>query len=58
MLRAYQTAGESATDPTLGWRPFLVEKIVRLKVLDETFVGTRPLYNSNDKDMIRVYCCL
>ncbi len=58
MLRAYQVAGESKSDPTLGWRPFLVKKIKNLTILDQTFTGTRPLYNPEDKSMVRVYCCL
>ena len=56
MLRAYQVKGQSASDPNLGWRPFIVAKMVRVRVLERTFAGTRPLYRRGDRGMRVVHC--
>ena len=55
MVRAYQTAGGSS-DGQLGWKPFLVEKIVGLQTTGETFSGTRPGYRRGDRGMNLVHC--
>ena len=55
MVRAYQTAGDSSSGE-LGWKPFLVEKIVNLRTAGHAFSGTRPKYSRGDRGMNSVHC--
>ncbi len=53
-ISAYQTGGESSKKLP-GWRPFLLDKMLNLKVLnDRTFVPTDPSYNPDDKFFLEV----
>lgn len=50
-LAAYQTKGDSSRGNVPDWGQFTVPKIENLKVLDDTFTGTRPGYTKNDSRM-------
>lgn len=58
LLRAYQTGGYSKSGKSVDWKLFSVNKISNLEVSTDTFDGTRPQYNPNDKAMAQIYCCL
>ena len=45
VLHAWQTNGGSNTRTPPCWGNFHLEKIVRLRVLDETFFGAQPDFN-------------
>ncbi len=57
-LSAWQLAGTSATIP-VGWKEYLLSSISSITLLDETFQGTRPGYNSTGgKKFHNVQCAL
>jgi hypothetical protein len=37
------------------WGLFTIDKIDNLKILNETFEGTRPKYSKGDSRMIEIY---
>ncbi len=47
VLHAWQADGGSNTRTPPFWGNFHLEKIVRLRVLDETFFGAQPGFNPN-----------
>lgn len=51
LLRAYQTAGESASGEHVNWKLFRVDRIASLRVLDDSFDGPRPSYRRGDSAM-------
>ncbi|HIP12844.1 MAG TPA: hypothetical protein EYG73_09025 [Arcobacter sp.] len=54
-LRAFQIEGGSNSSNTLGWRPFTVDKMENIRILDDSFEPNREGYNPNDKAMIEIY---
>lgn len=58
MLSAWLRAGYSRSDPSGGWRNYLLSDISALQVLDAPFAGTRPGYTEHDARMREVYCQL
>lgn len=57
-LRAYQTRGGSSSGKVPDWKMFTVAKMSGVSVSNNTFSGTRPGYNPNDKGMISIHCNL
>lgn len=57
VLRGYQIRGTSSSRVVPLWDLFLVEKLSRFQVLDETFEGAPPGYSRDDKH-IDVHCQL
>ena len=57
-LSAWQVGGYSESDSYPPWRNYLLEKIESLVVLEESFEGSRPGYNPNDRTMGVIYCRL
>ena len=55
VLRGYQIRGTSSSRSVPLWDLFLVDNMVGLRVLDETFTGTPPQYQRGDKH-INVHC--
>lgn len=51
LLRAYQTAGASASGEHENWKLFRVDRISSLRVSGETFAGPRPGYRQGDSAM-------
>lgn len=51
LLRCYQTGGGSSKGNILGWRLFLVTKIVQLRLLGKHFIQAESGYQRNDKAM-------
>lgn len=45
-LLAWQTEGDSNTEPPPGWRVFVLAEIADLKATDKTFAGPRADYRS------------
>ena len=52
-LRAWQLTGTGR-----GWRMFHIDKMSGLSITGQSFAGTRPRYNPNDKDLRTTYCRL
>jgi hypothetical protein len=55
MLSGWLRAGYSRSDPSGGWRNYLLEDIRSLQVLDAPFAGTRPGFAARDQRMREVY---
>ena len=55
-LSAFQIDGTSERNNVPDWVLFTIDKIVDLKILNESFVGTRPKYTKGDSRMIKIYC--
>ncbi len=56
-LRGYQIRGTSESKFALPcWRMFLVEKMTRLAVTDESFADNAPGYAHGDPDLNPIYC--
>ena len=55
-IRGYQIAGGSNSRRIPFWRLFTVAKMGDPTLTDETFVGNRPLYNPNDRDLAPIHC--
>jgi hypothetical protein len=51
LIRAYQTRGASNSGEPVGWKLLRVDKIERVRMLDEHFPGPRPEYRRNDSAM-------
>lgn len=51
LLRAYQTAGASASGEHENWKLFRVDRITSLELLAERFAGPRTGYNPDDPAM-------
>jgi hypothetical protein len=58
MLSGWLRAGYSRSDPSGGWRNYLVSEIRALQVLDAPFAGPRPGYALHDARMLEVHCQL
>lgn len=54
-LSAFQIDGTSERNNVPDWGLFTIDKIVDLKILNESFVGTRPKYTKKDSRMIEIY---
>jgi hypothetical protein len=57
-LSGWLRAGYGRSDPTGGWRNYLVSDIRGLQILDAPFTGTRPDYPGDDARMREVFCQL
>ena len=55
MLSGWLRAGYSRSDPTGGWRNYLLSDIRELQRLDAPFAGARPGYAAHDPRMREVY---
>lgn len=55
VLRAIQVRGGSSSAAGLG-KLWALEKMVGLRISDETFVADDPNYNPNDSAMTRIFC--
>lgn len=53
LLRAYQTAGASASGEHENWKLLRIDRICGVPEAGGGFPGPRPLYNPNDKAMKR-----
>lgn len=51
LLRAFQTGGQSASGEHVNWKLFRLDRMSGLLLLNDNFIGPRPLYNPNDKAM-------
>lgn len=56
MLVAFQTEGNSKEGEVPGWKQFIVDKIDRVNILNETFPGPRADYVKGDKKIKIIYC--
>ena len=56
MLSGWLRAGYSRSDPSGGWRNYLLSDVHALQMLDAPFAGTRPGYVAHDPRMREVYC--
>jgi len=54
-LSAFQIDGTSESIVVPDWGLFTIDKIVDLKILNESFLGTRPKYSKGDSRMIEIY---
>lgn len=54
-LSAFQIDGTSERNNVPDWGLFTIDKIVDLKIMNETFEGTRPEYTKGDSRMIEIY---
>ena len=54
-LSAFQIDGTSERNNVPDWGLFSIDKIVALKILNESFWGTRPKYTKGDSRMIEIY---
>ncbi len=54
VLCAYQTAGHSNSNPSLGWRLFRVGDMKDLTMMAERFSRGRPGYNPDDSRMTKI----
>jgi hypothetical protein len=57
-LSAWMRPGWSRTDPEGGWRMFLASELENLELLQETFDGPRPGFNSGDPHFVEIFCRL
>lgn len=57
-LCAYLIRGFTESGQKPYWRLYLLNKMEFVTVLDENFSGPRKGYNSRDKRMKKIYCCL
>lgn len=51
LLRAYQTAGASASGAPRAWKLFRLDRIASVELLDTTFAGPRPRFRRRDRAM-------
>ena len=56
MLSGWLRAGYSRSDPSGGWRNYLLDEITAFQSLDAPFAGTRPGYAAHDPRMREVFC--
>ena len=56
MLSGWLRAGYSRSDPSGGWRNYLLSDISAFQLLDAPFAGTRPGYAAHDARMREVFC--
>jgi hypothetical protein len=56
MLSGWLRAGYSRSDPSGGWRNYLLDEIAAFQSLDAPFAGTRPGYAAHDQRMREVFC--
>lgn len=54
-LSAFQIDGTSERNNVPDWGLFTIDKIVNLKIRNETFDGARPKYSKGDSRMIEIY---
>lgn len=54
-LRAYQVGGYSSSGNLPAWRLFNLRSITEVEILDTSF-RINPLYNPDDKVMVRISC--
>ena len=55
-LSAWRIGGYSKSKSEPPWRYYTLEKITGFVHTGDTFTGTRPEYNPNDKTMLRIIC--
>uniref|UniRef100_A0A6M3XH10 Uncharacterized protein n=1 Tax=viral metagenome TaxID=1070528 RepID=A0A6M3XH10_9ZZZZ len=55
-LSAWQVEGYSESGSYPPWRNYTLDKITGFAHTGETFIGSRPGYNPNDKTMLRIIC--
>jgi hypothetical protein len=55
MLSGWLRAGYSRSDPSGGWRNYLLDDIRSLQVLDAPFAGARPGYAAHDHRMVETW---
>ena len=53
LLRAYQTAGESASGEHVNWKLFRLDRMRSVEKSELPFEGPRPGYKKGDKAMTR-----
>ena len=58
VLRAFQTGGASVSGQPVGWKMFDVSKMSSISLTNSSFIGSRPGYNPNDRNMISIHCRL
>jgi len=58
LVRGYQIAGSSESGKEPPWRLFSTDKMTGLRTSEQSFRGTRPLYNPGDPAMEIIYCYL
>jgi len=56
VVRAVQVAGASRSGPTVTGKLWLVTKMHNLRLTDDNFLPTDPLYNPDDTAMILIHC--
>ncbi len=56
-IRCYQTGGSSET-VIPGWKLFLVDRMSRLVVGEQTFDACAPGYAHGDKGLKPLFCCV
>ena len=57
LLRSFQRSGASASGEHENWKLFRTDRIIRLEILDERFLGDRPEYHRGDRAMKGgIYC--
>ena len=54
ILRAWQLSGGSGQ----GWRPFRLDRLSGLVIIEDNFPGPRSGYNSDDSNMLSIRCRL
>jgi hypothetical protein len=58
VLSAYLVGGWSASEGAPGWRKYLVRDMHDVHALADSFTGSRPGYNPEDRQMGQVFCRL
>jgi len=58
VLSGFQVGGFSVSGHRPEWRLFTLDKISGLRILDQSFQGTRPGYNPRDSRMSRIFAAL
>lgn len=54
-LRAFQVGGYSESGNVPSWRLYLINEIESVQILDTGF-ETNPMYNRDDKGMVKIIC--
>lgn len=58
VLRAIQVRGDSASGGLGFGKLWAVDKMIKPRMLDETFAPDDPNYNPSDLGMKQIYCCI
>ena len=54
-LRAWWLYGYTKSSNPTNWRLYTIELMSNIAITNDGFIGQRPYYNPNDKDMSNVY---